>query len=185
VHVAGSSYGALTALLVAIDHPELVRTLTIVEPPLIAWLPDLPGGELEYERIMKELIEPVATAFNAGDRERALRISMDFLAGPGSLDQLPPEAVEALRANLPEWEAIMTSRDGVPPVPRAAVEGLGVPVLMISGARTYSFMKLTDAALAGLLPRVHRVIVENATHEVCTEQPQACAAAIGEHLARN
>ena len=33
VHLVGHSYGAFTALLATIDHPELVRSLTLGEPP--------------------------------------------------------------------------------------------------------------------------------------------------------
>lgn len=185
VHVVGVSYGALTALLVALEHPELVRTLTIVEPPLLRWLPELPGGRAELDRVSKALLTPAAAAFRAGDRERALRVTMAFFAGDDAISRFPPETVRALRANLREWEAITTSADGFPMVPRAAVKRLGVPVLMISGERTFSFLKITDAELERLLPRVHRVIVENATHQVCSEQPQACAAAIRAHVSGN
>ena len=44
MHVVGVSYGAYTAPLLALREPQLIRTLTLVEPPLITWLPDLPGG---------------------------------------------------------------------------------------------------------------------------------------------
>lgn len=185
VHVAGISYGALTALLLAVEHPELVRTLTIVEPPLIRWLPDLPGGKAEYDRVFSELIAPAAAAFRAGDRERALRVTMDFFAGHDAIDQFPEEMLDALRSNLREWEAIMTSTDGFPLVARVDVRRLKAPVLMIGGGRTYSFQRITDAELARLVPRVDRTIVENGTHEVCSEQPGACAAAIREHVSRN
>jgi pimeloyl-ACP methyl ester carboxylesterase len=184
VHVAGISYGALTALLLAMDHPELVRTLTIVEPPLIRWLPELPGGKAEYDRIISQLIAPAAAAFRAGHREQALHVTMDFFAGPDAMDQFPEEMLRALRSNLREWEAIMTSRDGFPLVAREDVRRLKVPVLMISGERTYSFLRITDTELERLLPDVDRTIVENATHEVCSEQPGACAAAIRKHLSK-
>src|SRR5262245_25518102 len=35
VHVVGHSYGAYTALFLAVSHPDLVRTLTLAEPPLV------------------------------------------------------------------------------------------------------------------------------------------------------
>lgn len=180
--MAGVSYGALTALLLAIEHPELVRTLTIVEPPLIRWLPELPGGKAEYDHVFSDLVAPAAAAFRAGDRERALRVTMDFFAGHDAIDQFPEEMLEALRSNLREWEAITTSADGFPLVAREDVRRLKVPVLMISGGRTYSFLRITNAELERLLPRVDRTIVGNGTHEVCSEQPGACAAAIREHV---
>jgi hypothetical protein len=73
-----------------------------VEPPLIRWLPELPGGKTEHDRILGQLITPAAAAFRAGEREQALRVTMDFL-------RIPQEAVGTLRLNLREWEAITTS----------------------------------------------------------------------------
>ncbi len=35
VHLVGHSYGGYAALLLAMKHPELVRTLTLAEPPLV------------------------------------------------------------------------------------------------------------------------------------------------------
>ena len=32
-HIIGSSYGGYIALLLAVDHPKLVRTLVLGEPP--------------------------------------------------------------------------------------------------------------------------------------------------------
>src|SRR6266436_5209903 len=44
VHLVGHSYGGLGALFFATEHPELVRTLTLSEPPLPAWVQQQPGG---------------------------------------------------------------------------------------------------------------------------------------------
>ncbi|MBV9668514.1 MAG: alpha/beta fold hydrolase, partial [Nitrososphaeraceae archaeon] len=33
-HIIGHSYGAFTALYVAYQHPEIVRTLVLGEPPI-------------------------------------------------------------------------------------------------------------------------------------------------------
>lgn len=185
VHLGGVSFGALTALLLAVDHPTLVRTLTLVEPPLMDWLPDLPGGAVEYDRMRNELLAPAARAFRAGDRDQALRSSLDYFLGPGSMDQLPPEVVAMLRSNLMEWEAITTSPIAFSRPSREEVKVLRMPVLMISGGRSYPSMHLTDAEFQRLLPHVKRLTVPEGTHDVCSEQPAACAAAIREHIARN
>ena len=37
-HIVGHSYGAFTALVCARDHPELVRTLVLGEPPAVPLL---------------------------------------------------------------------------------------------------------------------------------------------------
>ncbi len=37
-YILGHSYGAYTALLFAIDHPDRVKKLILAEPPLERWL---------------------------------------------------------------------------------------------------------------------------------------------------
>src|SRR5262245_61388658 len=66
VHVVGHSYGAYTALFLAVKHPELVRTLTLAEPPVI-----FAGGRVEdaKERVRKQ----ARAAFEKGDPEGAVR----------------------------------------------------------------------------------------------------------------
>lgn len=185
VHIAGISFGALTALLFSIEHPELVRTLTVVEPPIMSWLPELPGGAAEYDQVKTKLLGPAAQAFRRGDREQALRSSLDFFIAPGAMDQLPPEVLTVLRSNLTEWEAIMTSTNAFPSVNRDDVRKLKVPVLMISGGRTLSSLRITDAELERLLQHGTRLVVPDGTHDVCSEQPATCATAIRQHVDRN
>ena len=38
-HLVGNSYGAFVALALAVDHPELVRSLVLGEPPVLSLLP--------------------------------------------------------------------------------------------------------------------------------------------------
>ena len=45
VHLVGISYGGFLTTLVASEHPDLVRSLTLAEPGIGALLADLPGGQ--------------------------------------------------------------------------------------------------------------------------------------------
>jgi pimeloyl-ACP methyl ester carboxylesterase len=53
VHLVGASYGAYTALVLALRRPDLVRSLVLAEPPLIHWLPDLSGGQAVYNNFFE------------------------------------------------------------------------------------------------------------------------------------
>jgi pimeloyl-ACP methyl ester carboxylesterase len=182
--VVGVSYGAYTALLLALRHRELVHTLVLVEPPLLRWLPDLPGGKPVFDRLMSDMWRPAGRAFKARDTTEALRVTLDYFAGPGSLDQIPPEFRARLLSNIREWEALTTSADAFPAVARRDVQRLTLPVLVLSGGRTYPIAKLIDPELALLLPNAQHTVIPDGTHDVCSEQPPACAAAIRAFLTR-
>jgi pimeloyl-ACP methyl ester carboxylesterase len=188
-HVAGLSYGAYTALFLAVLHPELVRTLILAEAPVLGWLDDLPGGAALLEEFTTTLLEPVAQAFRQGDKERALRISIDVFFGEGALEQLPEDVrgiiMAQLRRNLRDWEAQLTSEDGLPQLAPEDVERLTVPTLMISGGNTLDIHKLVDAELERLIPNVERMVIPDASHEICNEFPEHCTERIRAFLAQH
>src|SRR5215472_9364944 len=62
--VIGHSYGALTALFLAVRHPDLVRALVLAEPPAVSLLTDLPPNQAKvgkdaYEDIERHMVEPM------------------------------------------------------------------------------------------------------------------------------
>ena len=183
VHLAGISYGAYTVLLTTLRHPEVVRSAILVEPPLMGWAPDLPGGAGLAEEF-KRVWRATGDAFRGGDREGALRISIDWFLGPGATDNLPPEFAAMLRGNLEEWRALTTSTDAFPAVSRDDVRALSTPVLMISGGRTMPILKLTDDELEEQLQGERRVTVPDGTHDVCSEQPPVGGEAIRAFLSQ-
>jgi|GEM_PF-621636 len=178
MHLVGVSYGAYTALLLALREPAMVRSITLVEPPLIRWLADLPGGAALFEDFYERTWRLAGEAFRRGDPNQALRVTLDYFVGPGSVDRIPPRMRALLMGNMREWEALTTSRDAFPAVSREEVRALPMPVLMLSGAKTYPMMKLIDAELEHNLADGQREIIAEGTHDVCSEKPAACAKAI-------
>ena len=51
-HIVGYSYGGYTALHLAVNHPEMVRTLVLAEPPLVPWLTNLFKNPDEGKRLL-------------------------------------------------------------------------------------------------------------------------------------
>ncbi|MBA2431919.1 MAG: alpha/beta hydrolase [Chthoniobacterales bacterium] len=177
-HVVGTSYGAYTALLLALHHPDLVKTLTVAEPPLMSWLSDLPGSPEVLQDFMSRMWTPAAEAFRSGNREAALRLTVDYFVGPGLYDQIPPEFRESLEANAREWEALTTSPESLPTVTREEIGRITKPMLIIKGEKTYPIGQLIDPELARVIPHAQREVVPDGTHEMCVEHPSVCAGAI-------
>ena len=181
-HLVGASYGGVGVLLLALRRPDLVRSLTLAEAPLLSWLPDLPGGASVYETFQANVWEPVRRAFRAQDVEAALRAMTETYAGPGAFEALPPEYHRYLRDNAREWEVLSAARDPFPHVPPEAVKALRLPVLFLSGERTIDAHRLVDEELERLLPGSERVIIPGAAHDVWTEAPEACRMALERFL---
>ncbi len=89
VHVVGASYGAYTALFLALRHPEMVRTLILAEAPVLRLLRDKPQGLALYEEFITKLWKPAGEAFRAGDKEQALRITIDIFSVRVGLSRAP------------------------------------------------------------------------------------------------
>jgi non-heme chloroperoxidase len=183
VDLVGVSYGAYTAMLVALRHPELVRSLAIVEPPLLRWAPRLAGGDKLSDEFFT-MWNAARDAFIRGDSEAALRVSLDWFLGPNSMDQLSEGDLATLKNNIKEWRALTTSRDAFPEITPEEVHGMKIPVLMISGGRSYPILQLIDAEIEKQLTFGRRIIVAEGTHDVCSELPVVCADAIRAFVGR-
>jgi pimeloyl-ACP methyl ester carboxylesterase len=192
-HVVGHSYGAYTALILAMKHPELVRSLVLAEPPLLRWLPDLPGGRRLYMDFMDNMWNPTGREFRAGNDEQAMRLTVDWFGNNGYLiegkparfDALPPETRSFIMQNALEWQALTTSSDAFPMLDRRAVKALKAPTLLMSGENTMQMNKQIDAELERLLPRAETVVIRGATHEMWAEQPDACRARVASFFAKH
>ena len=192
-HVVGHSYGAYTALILAMKHPELVRSVVLAEPPLLRWLPELPRGEHLYADFMNNMWEPTGREFRLGHAEQALRITIDWFGKngyliegkPAQFDALPTEIRAVMMANLLEWQALTTSSDAFPMLDRAAVKAITAPILLMSGENTMKMNKEIEAELQRLLPKAETVVIPGATHEMWAEQPDVCRARVAAFLAKH
>jgi pimeloyl-ACP methyl ester carboxylesterase len=89
-------------------------------------------------------------------------------------DALPAEVRSRLASDLPEWKALLTSRDAFPNIDRNAVKGLTVPTLLITGEKTLPEMRMITYELSRLLPDAKVVAIPGATHDMWIEAPEAC-----------
>jgi pimeloyl-ACP methyl ester carboxylesterase len=185
VHMVGYSYGALTALFFATEHPERVRSLTLAEPPILRWLPEITGGQAELDKFMETMWRPAGEACRRDNSETALRIACDYFAGKGSYDQAPAEFRQSLMDNIREWKALTTSRDAFPMLSRDAVRSLKLPILLLTGEKTLAPLRMINGALNHLLPNAEQVTIPGATHDMWIEDPERCGQATANFLAKH
>jgi non-heme chloroperoxidase len=180
VHVVGHSYGALTALFLAVRHPELVRTLVLAEAPAITLLGHLEGGRAETGRatladIQERMVKPMRAAFRRGDREAGVRAFLSYVLNvPRAWDKMPPAARPETLEGAHEWDVMLTTGTLFPELPPEAVRKIRTPALLLSGERSYPFLGLIDEELARLLPAGRRIVLPGASHRMWYEQPEVC-----------
>jgi len=179
VHLVGHSYGGYTALFLAVKHPELVRTLTLAEPPVV-----FAGDRVDDAK--ERLLLRARTAFEKGDPEDAVRTIVNS-SREGTYDRIPEPFRKRLLRNAPELEALVESSNMYPRLDRDVVRTMAAPTLLLSGEKSPSSQKLIDAKLERLLPEKgrRRIIIPGADHGMWFQQPEACRKAVLEFLHGN
>lgn len=172
VNLVGTSMGAATALTLVIDHPNMVRSLVLAEPPILEWAKKFDDGRL-YEDFMQRIQNPAREAFAAGNDEAAMRFFVDGFASPGRFDKLPPEAKLGVRQNAAFFKMMTRSSNPYPDIARYDLQRLRLPVLVITGEKTVEIHRRINQELARLIPRARSAAIPNAGHGSPRENPQA------------
>ncbi len=185
VHLVGTSIGAFTALVLAVNHPEMVRSLVLAEPPVHQWVKDTPDGAGVYREFMTTIEEPARAAFKAGDDKGAMRIFVDGIMGARRFDDLPPERLAAVMQNSRFFKAITLSSDPFPNLSKDKVKRLRIPILIVTGENTIRIHKLVNEELARLLPKAEQAVIPNAGHGSPRDNPEAFNEAVLRFLANH
>ncbi len=177
-HVAGHSYGGVIALQLALDAPELVGSLALLEPPL----PMLPSGSAGLSRVLG----PVMNAYASGDKRAAVDLFGNATFGPDwqpIVERTVPGAVEQavqdIDAAVRELPAIQTWTFG--PEQTAAIRR---PVLSVLGVRTSPFMQAGRTLLHSWFPQTEDSTLPT-THLLQIQDPQGAAHGLAEFFGRH
>jgi pimeloyl-ACP methyl ester carboxylesterase len=180
-HVAGHSSGAAVAAQLALDHPQYVHTLVLLEPSLIS----VPSLGAFFTRV-----EPALAAYAGGDHAGALAIFMSAATGlewergravleatvPGAVEQAIRDADTFFGVELPalsEWTF------GAEQAAR-----LDRPVLSVVGSETQPVWVEVAEFLRSALPQVDECTIDGAGHLLQIQRPEPVARAMADFLDR-
>lgn len=179
VHVVGLSYSGAVGLQLAVDAPEVVHTLTLIEPPPV----HVPSAA-EFREVCARLLESSRIRGPAA----ALEEFQSFLIGPewrpeieqllpGSAAQMERDAATFFDSDLPgllawHFDALRA-------------RSVGCPVLHVGGTDSGPwFAEVRDLVLEWL-PQAEDVRITGADHSLALTHTAEIADAMSDFLARH
>lgn len=175
--IIGHSFGATVALRLAVERPDLVRSLILYEPVFFAVAlqdhPELRAGHLAE-------MAAYSQGMAAGDFYRAAEGFTRVWGDGRGWEALPEAARAAMAAQIPLIEAAAGALydDAGGMLASRALERVAVPVLLMEGSASRPIIAAINAGLAARLPDACRVVVEGAGHMGPITHPEVVAAEV-------
>lgn len=165
VDLVGHSFGATVALRLALENPELLRSLTLIEPVLFS-----AAGDIQSPVFDQHYIENMGF-IRSIERGEPLKALQDFQAMWGDGQQWE-EVPEKTRQYMAERIAMIRIcgndlwGEGPDYMPLSDIADLRVPLLLIDGAESHPVISVILDAIQSVVPSAERISVAGAAHMV-------------------
>jgi pimeloyl-ACP methyl ester carboxylesterase len=184
--LVGASYGAFTALALAMSRPDQVRALVLIEPPILSLAGESREGAVLRAQFEANVLAPSRDAFMRGDDTAAMSILAGGIAGQQMLDDSAHEArMQTRLRNLRPMKVLSASDRQFPVIEPQALSRIDVPALLVSGECTAPLWREIFVALTRHMPRAESMVVPGAGHAVARDQPDEFNCCTLDFLARH
>lgn len=176
VHLVGGSYGGRMAAMLALSNPELIRSLVLDDPFIVA--PDSAAARQAREAFFAD-IRKVAQFLNDRKTEQAVAAFYNANNAPRRFYKDTGKEFRKIfhdnhKILRPLLRAVLP-----PPASCASFSRLKMPVLLLEGEDTREYYHLGDRQLMACLPKTSRhVLIPDAAHMIFLHNPRAAAQAI-------
>jgi pimeloyl-ACP methyl ester carboxylesterase len=192
VHLVGNSSGAFVCLLTAQQRPDLVRTLTLEEPPVVSMflqaLPpkpgelfkllfSSPGALVALLKFGAGAISPATKAFHEGNDGAAIDFFARGVLGDAAYAKVSSARKQQMMDNAKAHRASLLGA-GLPVFTAADATAIKSPTQLLRGSDTPGFQRRINQRLAALIPDAKDICVPNASHLIHEDNPQAVAEAV-------
>lgn len=178
-HVAGHSYGAAIALQLALDVPDAVQSLALLEPPL-----SVPSAEAFFAQL-----PPIAGQYQSGDRAGAVDQFMQLVAGSGYravVDRtVGPGWMDAAAADIDTFFQVEVPALGEWQFTEEMAGRISQPVLSVVGSESAQFFQEGHTLLQRWFPKAEVFVLPGATHGLQMQEPRVMAEALAAFLDRH
>jgi pimeloyl-ACP methyl ester carboxylesterase len=185
-HLVGHSWGGFISLLAAIRRPKAVRSLVLMEPPVLSLFvstPPQPGEllrtllrrprtALAIVRFGAAAVVPAKKAYRRGDDARGFETLGRGVLGNEAFEQLSPERRQQSWENRATDKAQLLGK-GFPPLGDDVVRSIHKPVLLMHGQTSPAVFHVLAERLEELLPNVRRIEIPGASHVMHEDNPNA------------
>lgn len=173
VHLVGWSSGGTVVLDVALQHPELVRSAFVYEPPLASVVTSEDDRKVVSED-RAAAFGPAVDALKGGDNDKALRLVLDAVDGrSGALERWPPAVRTVALDNARTLPLEFFDSDPAPAISCAQLSQLRPAAAVVRGERTRVSYRLMAEATATCIGDGQYLVVPGARHLWPADEPQA------------
>jgi len=196
VHLVGHSYGGFIATYLATRQPELLRSLTLVEPAIASLLLRNPKSRAEAfglllrhprvalsaARFLRTSNAPALAALRRNDLPGAVRFNLDGVEDrKGVLDQLS-EPISTMMLN--NARTVKEADTPYPVVSVADLRMLRTETLMVHGQTGALWLRAIAEMAGAAIPRCEVVTIPNSGHYPHFQNPSAFNAVLSRFLER-
>ena len=180
VDIVGHSYGGAVAVRLAVKHPEMVRSLIVIEPILTRLLGEV-GDPIfkEGESVNRRFV----AAIESGQPECGWQEFLDARNGAGTWDRMSDERRRGFLAQTAQARDTLYSNLNNPTT-LADCRAIGAPMTIGCGETTTPADRRTTEVLRDAMPAARYEIIFGAGHMSPLSHPQEVVRLIRAHLER-
>ena len=179
IWLVGHSYGGATAIRFALNEPDAVRSLVLIEPMVACVLEEL--GETETLAPLWDMSKGFLKNLAEGGPETAWRIFLDFRNGPGSWAAYPEKTRARFIARTQGQVANLHSNDNNRTT-IAELRGLAIPSVAMRSEHATVFDGRMVEIVADAMPDCATILLKDAEHMAPLNKPDLVADEIERHF---